>query len=68
MIFSIYYSNFFYHFGKTQTRMRLNCMNNAQGHLVECTKCTFEMRLMPPLRVVQILLFEALLSLALSPE
>ena len=64
---SIYCSPNFYHFSKTQTRLGLNCMNKAQGHLVECTKCTFETRLMPPLCVVQILLFEALLSLALSP-
>ena len=52
---------FFYHFSKIQTRRE---MNETQGHLVEFTKCTFEKRLMPPL---QILLFEALLSLALSP-
>ena len=63
----IHRSPIFFHFSKTQTRPRLNCMNKAQGHLVECTKCTFETRLMPPFRVVQILLFEALLSLALSP-
>ena len=62
-----YCSTNFYHFSKTQTSLRLNCMNKTQGHLVECTKCTFKTRLMPPLRVVQILLFEALLSLVLSP-
>ena len=65
--FSIYWSPSFYHFCKTQTRLKLNCMNKAQGHLVECTKCTFETRLMPPLYVVQILLFETPLSLDLSP-
>jgi hypothetical protein len=65
--FSIYCSPNFYHFSKTQTRLRLYCMNKALGHLVECTKCTFETRLMTPLYVMQILLFEALLSLSLSP-
>ena len=63
----IHRSPIFFHFSKTQTRPRLNCMNKAHGHLVECTKCTFETRLMPPLCVVQILLFEALPSLSLSP-
>ena len=66
-VFSIYCSPNFYHFSKTQTRPRLNCTNKTQGHLVECTKCTFETRLMPPLYVVQILLFETPLSLDLSP-